>query len=367
MIALCAGSWLALLHLTEDRRAGARGGWWAAYVVLTAAAIYMGLEAALIVPAQLVVLSWRRQAARRVLWASLTAGLLCLPLAVLAIARGASQLFWVPPPSLFTAKQLAQALTSSGLQPAYYTPSGDALLYLTAALLILATAWLALGRRSGREGALIVLLWLVVPIGLELLLSLGGHSIFQARYALISLPAVSLLLAWACTCLPRRSWLGLGVVAALLALRAVALAPSYGASTEPWRSAASYVAEHSRTGDCIAFYPQDTRMPFEYYAGQGGRLPASVLPAEPWGEVRSYVERYGTLPAGAWRRLAAACERMWLISSHEGRVGGPPVVGANARRLRSLRAALGRAYQRPATRKFGRASPISVELFTAGR
>jgi hypothetical protein len=124
------------------------------------------------------------------------------------------------------------------------------------------------------------------------------------------------------------------------------------------------VAAATRPGDCIAFYPLDTRMPFEYYGGTSGRLPKPVLPALRFGVVRSYVEDYKTLSAGQLAALGGACSRVWLVSSHEGKLGGPPVSGANFRRLRDLRLALTARYSNPAVRAFGRASPITIELFT---
>lgn len=371
MVALCAGSWLVLLTLSRDggRHGGRLGGWrsWLLYVLVTTAAVYAGLEAALIVPAQLLVVMWRRRSLARAGSAVVAVALLCAPLAVLAAGRGSGQLFWVPAPSWRTAKQVAQALSSSGLQPGYYTPSGDALMILTGVVLAMGVAG-AIRRRGRIEGGgTAVLAWLAVPLALELVLSLAGHSIFQARYALVSLPAVALALAWALRASRLPGWVAVALLAALVALRAVALAPSYGVSTEQWREATAYVAQHTRSGDCIAFYPQDARAPFEYYAGQTGRLPTSVLPAVAWGEPRSYVERYDGLAPAQLQSVSGRCSRMWLVWSHEGRVGGPPVSGANARRLRSLRAQLARSYPRSQARRFGRASPISVALLTAGR
>ena len=293
----------------------------------------------------------------------------CVPLAVLALQRGSSQLFWVPAPSLRTAKQVLQALTSAGLQPGYYTAAGDVLLVLSLCLLLAGTG-LIVGYarrraivRAPEAEAVLVLSWLVVPVGLMLVLSLVGHSIFQARYALVSLPAVSMLIAWALSALPLPRAVAASALIAVVALRALALAPSYGTSTEEWRAAARFVATAARPADCIAFYPEDARMPFEYYQGPSRLLPRPVLPPLPWGSIRSYVEEYRAPALGALTALAPGCHRMWLVFSHQGRLGGAPVSGANFTRLRRLRSELGGLYQRHELRRFGRASPISVELF----
>jgi len=364
MMALIAGSFLTLLWLLD----GTGPGWarWLTYVALTVAALYAGLEAALIVPAQMVVLLWRRDRLWPVLSAILTAALACLPLAILAAERGSGQLFWVPAPSLRTAKQILQALTSSGLQPGYYTATGDALLILTLGVLLTGSVLVLARVRSRAPGShplVLVLAWLTVPVLLALLISLAGHSIFQARYALVSLPAVGILIAWTLRAAPVPTGTGVAVLAVLLTLRALALAPSYGASTEQWRAATAFVSAQARSGDCVAFYPLDTRMPFEYYGGASGRLPDPVLPTLPWGRVRPYVEEYRTLSRGQLAVLPARCARVWLVWSHEGQAGGPPVSAANFRRLLSLRRGLALRFPRTALHVFGHASPIHVELF----
>lgn len=366
MIALIAGSFLAATALVESERPS-RGAW-PAYVVLTTGAMYAALAAALVIPAHLVLLA-RRPARRRALVSGVAVVALCsIPLAVLAAERGSSQLFWVPAPSLRTAKQVLQALTSSGLQPGYYTASGDALLVITG---LLALAGLAETVRALRVrapdawAAAVVAAWLVVPILAALAVSAAGHSIFQARYVLVSLPAMALLLAWTL----RAAWIprtaALALLAAIVVLRALALAPSYGVSTEQWRGATSYVVAHARGGDCMAFYPLDARMPFEYYGGAGHRLPRSVLPAVPWGTVRSYVEEYESLSPSRLAALPTTCSRVWLVWSHEGNLGGPSISVANFTRLRELRGALAVRYPGSSMRKFGRASPITIQLFRA--
>ena len=363
MMALIVASFLAFVWLIEARSSTWRP--WALYVVLTTAAVYAGLEAALVIPAQLLLLARHRDRARAATSAVVLSACCCVPLAILAAQRGSSQLFWVPAPSWRTLKQVLQALTSSGLAPAYYTASGDALLILTCVIL-LAGAWTLVrgspDRGSRGWGAALVASWIVVPVVLMLLVSTLGHSIFQARYALVALPAVAIFSAWTLTRLAVPRAAAGGVLLAVVVLRVLALAPGYGVSTEQWREAASYVAATTRPGDCIAFYPLDARMPFEYYEGGVRPMPGPVLPVIAWGAVRPYLEEYRTLTAQQVRGLARSCSRVWLVWSHEGHLGGPPESAANFRRLVTLRAALAGSYPQQLTRTFGRASPISVEL-----
>ncbi len=363
MIALSAASFLALLSLLDAEHSGWRA--WLGYVVLSTAAVYAGLEAVLVVPAQLVVLIWHRDRARAVLSAVAASAICCVPLAVLAAQRGASQLFWVPPPSLGTAKQVVQALTSSGLQPNFYTSTGGVLLGLAA--VVLATgAWMTIRGLARREPAAwrpaLLLSWLLVPIALALLVAIAGQSIFQARYLLVSLPAVGLLLGWTLMQRPVPRVLGACLLTVLLVLQALQLAPSYGASPENWRAATSYVLTRSRPGDCTAFYPQDSRTPFKYYLGRRS-APPSVLPQVPWSLVHPYVEDYASLAGPQLSLLPSACARVWLISSHEGQVGGPPASRSDYARYLRLEAGLRREYGHAQSANFGYRGAVVVSLF----
>ena len=83
MIALVAGSFAAFAALLES---GSRRAW-LAYAVLTALAVYASFVAVLAVPAQLVVLAWRRDGWRRVVSALAVCAMCWIPLAVLAAIR----------------------------------------------------------------------------------------------------------------------------------------------------------------------------------------------------------------------------------------------------------------------------------------
>jgi mannosyltransferase len=371
-VALVTGSFLAFVAILEASSAGRAGrGAWIAYVVLTTLSAYLSFLAVLAVPAQLIVLAWHRGAWRRVL--SAVAGCLVgwIPLAVLAVRRGSGQLFWVPRPSFGTAKQIVQALTSAGFESDFHVTAIDwALVAVT--VILLAGAAAAIVRRLARSAGgdrlwrpALVVLWLVVPVVLALLESLIGQSIFTPRDLLLCLPAVALLLGWGIAGGGARPLLAWSVIAALVALRALALAPAYGTSPENWRAATAYVVARSRPGDCVAFYPLDSRMPFAYYGradDAAARAPRPILPTAPWSEVRPYVERYATLTAAEIARLPTACPRLWFVSSHEGQANGPPTSRVYRARYEALRSALGRVYGYNDTARFGYASVITVEL-----
>jgi mannosyltransferase len=330
MIALVAGSFAAFAALVQT---GSRPAW-IAYVALTVLAVYASFLAILVVAAQLVALAWRRDAWRRVASALGACAVCWVPLAVLAASRGSGQLFWIPRPTLQLEKQVLLALTSAGFEPNFRpTWAAGALAIVT--VLLLAGAFV---RGPVPWGARLGLAWLVVPVGLMWLSSLVGQPLFTPRNALVSLPAVALLVGWLVARM-RMGWVALAIV---LGLRVVALAPSYGTSPEDWRAATHYVTASERPGDCVAFYPLDARMPFAYYSGQ---------------PVKPYVERYDTpsLPAG--------CRRVWLVASHQGLPSGTSSSRAHYARYVALRTRLNREFTGHSTRAFGYASVIWVERF----
>jgi mannosyltransferase len=347
LVALSAGSFLAFELMLESSRPRAA---WVAYVLCTALALYASIMAVLVVAAQVAALAWHRGRKRWMVTALLALAVCCVPIIILAARRGTGQLFWVSRPDLLAVKQVAESVTSAGLQPTMRpTSSTYPLLVATAALLV--AAGVVVGRRR-RWGPVLVLSWLVVPLAFAVVESFVGTSIFVPRNLVMVLPAVALLLGWALT----RVKVGWPLLAAIIALRALQLGPAYGVSPENWRAATSYVLARSRAGDCIAFYPADGRNAFRYYAA--GHAPRSVLPAVPWSYDRAYIENYATLTA-----RPAGCVRLWLVSSHVGRPDGPHSSRANRARYLRLRAMLVSAYGPSGARKFGYADAVTVELF----
>jgi mannosyltransferase len=363
MVALIAASFLAFVALV-----GGGGGTrpWLAYVVCTTLAMYAGFAAVLVVPAQLLVLLWRRHRWRPVASALLVSALFCVPLLVLALQRGAGQLFWVPRPGLESTKQVLEALTSAGLQPNFRAASTGPVLLAATLVLVAALAGaivLRLRRSPVTEwGAALVLCWLLVPFVVALLESALGQSIFLPRNLLVSLPAVSLLLAYGIVdrrVPPVAAW---SAVALLIALRALQLGPSYGVSPENWKRAASYVDARAEPLDCVAFYPSDGRMAFRYYLRSPRFRP--LLPAAPWREVRPYVEDYVIPSRSRLARLTSTCPRLWLVTAHVGSPIGPSQSQANYAGYLTLRSRLSEEYGHAESEAFGYAPPVHVELFT---
>jgi mannosyltransferase len=374
VVALVTASMLALVVAMQG---GSRKAFLAYWLCLGSAA-YMSFVAVLVVPAQLLIvaLCWRSRL-RSVLAALAACAVSWVPLVLLAGRRGSGQLFWVQAPKPSNSRQVLEALVSSGMRPDLRATFVAVPLLVASALLVLVSVWRAVRARS--SGVALVAAWLVVPVALALAESELGQSIWIPRNLLTATPAVALLLAWGVFAsrsprmprilrVPRHpqvpAWT---VFALLLVARLVPVLALYGVSPEDWKSVTAYVQARSRRGDCVAFYPSDARMAFEYYLRDGAPIPIPVLPTLPFGTVRPFVEDYRSLSVVQVREFARGCSRLWLVSSHSGQSDGPPASRANRARYLALRGALRGSYTGRLVRKFGYAAVIRVDLFARAR
>jgi hypothetical protein len=288
-------------------------------------------------------------------------------------------------------KQVFEALTSAGLQPSFPTTATTfPLLGLTlAAMIAVAVVHVRSAAARGREadqvadsespgpeplrastelwGQALVLLWIAVPFAIALIESLITQPIFTPRNLLTLVPAVSLVLAVGLTDRRVPRLVALAALAVLVTLRALQLAPSYAHSPEDWQYATKTIVADSRRGDCIAFYPLDSRMPFSYYVrsmNAEALAPRPVFPSAPWDVVKPYVEEYRTGSVKKLKRITARCPALWLVSSHEGQKTGPAGSRLNFHRYHRLRARLRHLYRYHHKMRFGYAATIHVMLLS---
>jgi hypothetical protein len=376
MVTLAVGSFLALVAILqtppgrEPRRRAL-----AAYVLSTLAALYVGYDVALLIPAQLVLLALTRERARVVLACLGLVVVLSVPLLVLAVERGSGQLFWVPPLSWSVVGQALLALLSAGLPPNFHptaTTIPTVILMGAAVGLGLLLAVRAVRGAPGAGPLRVILAWVLVPAVLTVLAYAAGEPIELPRVTILELPAVALLVAWLLTRPGVRPLLGGVGVAVLLALRLLQVTASYGVSPEPWSAVTAYVLRSTPPGvtTCIAFYAQDGREAFDYYLFALRRRrpdPAPnlrpVLPSLAWTTIRPYVERYATLDGAQRAAVLHTCPRLWLVSSHSGQSHGTRQSLANLRRYESLEGGLRALYPHTDARSFGWASSIEARLY----
>jgi len=384
LVTFSVASFLALIVIlqTPAERAPARGAV-LAYVLSTLAALYIGYDVALLIPAQLALVLVQRERARLVIGCLVVVALLSVPLLVLAAERGSGQLFWVGPLDWQVAGQAVLALLSAALVPNFHRTATTVPAVIVMGLAVLVALGLALRivlreRRELQKPAwplLFILAWLLVPTVLALVAYAAGEPIELPRVTILELPAIALLVAWLLLRPAVIPALGTAAVAVLLALRLAQVIPSYGVSPEPWKAVTAYVlkATPARGTTCVAFYAQDGREAFDYYLLHTTRLRTDpwpnlrpVLPTLPWGSIKPYVEGYATLDTNPARppRLASQCPRLWLITSHSGQSGGTHQSLVNLERYQALTSGLERLYPHHNLRTFGWASPIRVRLFS---
>ncbi len=358
-------SWVALLAFEETGSRRALAG----YAVAMLLALYCGFDAVLLIPAQLlatVAVPRRRAHLAGLAGALLLVALASIPLFVLALDRGSGQLFWVPGLSGPVLNQASQTLTSAGLPPNFHaTVTTTALELLSWGLLVLAALEAPRWWRD-RDRALVPAAWLLVPALLALGAELADKPVEMQRAAVLVMPALAIVLAWVIhdPRLPRA--VAAFAAAAMIVLRLAQVVPAYGVSPENWQAAARYAA--SQGPACVAFYPQDGRMAFDYYVRgeRGSAALTPVLPTAPWSVVRPFVESYRVGDSGFPARITARCPRLLLISSHDGQPTGPPASRADLRRFERFRAAFRRLYPGYRVRLFGYAAVVRVTEFTRG-
>jgi mannosyltransferase len=374
MVSAASASFLALVWVLDaPDGAGPPRGALVLYGLSLLLAMYLSFDAVLVVPAQLVVVMAARRKAALPLFATLgLVAVACVPLLVLATERGSSQLFWVPSPSLSVLGQAAVTLTAAGMPPNFHHTSTTGVLLGLTGLGLLGTLLAGGVSRRGHPDApgwrwLLIATWFLVPAALATVAALAGEPIELARSSILLAPAVALLLAWGLVQprLPRTA--ALGGFAVLLGLRALQLGPSYGTSPENWKAAAQYVGGSQPAPSCVAFYPQDGRMAFDYYVRSSAERKAAprlrpVLPRVPWSVVRPFVERYTVPDRRSLAAIVRSCPRLWLIASHEGQRHGPSVSRRDYARYHRLLRGLERRYPHHLERSFGYAAQVRVVL-----
>ncbi|HEV2037927.1 MAG TPA: glycosyltransferase family 39 protein, partial [Candidatus Eremiobacteraceae bacterium] len=177
-----------------------------------------------------------------------------LPLAYFARHHGLGSLAWVPPMSGGAFFGFLQDLAG-----------GWPLLVLYAALTAYATIDALRGPVADRDAlklpATLVLNWLLVPIVLAALFSALVAPIFVARFLIITLPALVLLVSYALVRIPNQK-VAAAVGTLVVALSAQALWHYYfHQPKEDWRGVAGFIAAQGQPGDAVVTIPSWFRVP----------------------------------------------------------------------------------------------------------
>ena len=365
VVLLAVASTLLLVIAVQALSHAALFGW----AAVTAIACYTHTEAVLLAVAQLIpVLLWPRG---RTLWRplALLAGAVAIGSGVpllSALGNPAQQTSFLLPPNGALVREVVTFLASGAGTAAPVTSVDYALLGLTALVWAVAFATFVadLARRGMTDesfGPAIVLSCLLLPPVLAWVISVVDRPVFLDRYLIVSLPAAAIALGMVLARVQPRA-LGFYGLIYLAVFRFGVIVPTYNKALDNFAGATHLVLANARTGDCIAFYQNNERTLYDYYAvrfpkrGSRHRAPAQVLPSVPSGDRPAAVDYYANLPPtyvaasqtpAAIALTAPYCDRLWLFESHVGWPSGPPAQKARYAGLVILRRNLLADYEAP--------------------
>jgi mannosyltransferase len=222
--------------------------WWA---ITMALAVYAHLFAVLVLGAHLGYLVLTRNPLRDMRGTLAKLALALVPAAAFVVLKSAGQLNWIPPLSVAEVKDVF----------AEFAGGGDlALIVLFLTVIAAVVTWHG---PVGTNRTLLVWLWLLVPVGAIMLVSVV-HPLLISRFLIISLPALMLAAGIALTEVPRPIAALLLVAIIFFGVRTDVLAWRTPVKDD-WRSATAYVLSHSTPQDGIVFHQALGRQAFEYY------------------------------------------------------------------------------------------------------
>lgn len=311
-----------------------------------------------------------RGARGRLALAAVGIGGACVPLGLIALHRGTSQLFWLKRPNLSAVRSALSFLAGANYEPRV-TAWAVLLLVLLGGFvlvnLVLAVLDATARHHDGVFAATFALAAvIVVPLALYLVSRLG-HPVFIDRYLSPCLPAAALLVALPLARLRPRA-LGLVALVALVALRLGQLVPTYGVNVDDWRDASAAILSLAAPRDCVAFDANDGLVDFSYYLdheppGFPRIVPlVAVLPADPLTSDPLIVEQYRLFTPTELAALPARCGRLFLVESHDGSINGSPEGQLVHAQFVELRAELRRAYASVIVRRY---IGVSLYLFSS--
>lgn len=241
-----------------------------AYAVVGALAVYTHFFAALVLGAHALSLLLLRPVPRRLLvGAGVVGGVLVLPALEFFVNRDGDPLEWVEDTSQTRLNATAGELAG-----------GDRLQLVVYGIAALAGLWV-LGRRAldrrdpdAAWRAALPVLVLVVPPAVTLLLSVTAKPLLEARFLIVAIPGLVLVVAAAIDRLAR-PW-GALALAAVVAASAAGLWDWYDRPPfDQWREAVAAVGETAVPGDVVLTDPGRAVHVVRHYAERGD-LPVAV-------------------------------------------------------------------------------------------
>jgi uncharacterized membrane protein len=310
----------------------------AGYVLASVLAVYAHLYALLLLAAQWLSVRGKHQtrmcshALRRAwIWIEVAS----LPMVIFAAKTGAGPIRWIQRPGFHDLLEFAEHLTGNDGLPLL-------LLYAVAcfAALMPVQKMVGLFRPEAEvpEGIWdiwrrrFLFIWLVVPVGVTLLLSLA-RPIFLARYFIFCLPALVILAAAGLAKLRSPLLLAASLAAILLLSLQGTLSyydHDFDLDRDDSEGAVNYILDHAQPGDAILFHIAEARVPYEFFKsfriatqqpGRAGAGPEIVYPRH--SDRLDYRDFTGKPTSDFVQSLANHYPRVWLVLMSNGNPGHP--------------------------------------------
>jgi len=235
----------------------------AAYVVISACALYAHFFAALFICAQLASLLWlptKQVPWRRLAFVYLSLAAAAVPVAIYILKNDVGQLYWVQPTTVSEIYKLF--IFFAGASKA----GAAALSVISLLMCVLAVLHFSAKLRSRSPESwriALVLSWAMVPPLIAALISIH-KPVFVHRYLLISLPGYLILIALGIAQLRQKALVTL--LAIFVALSGVSIGHGYLRPVEDWRNAVAYVLDNARENDALLPYVPYGSNNFNFYA-----------------------------------------------------------------------------------------------------
>jgi uncharacterized membrane protein len=277
---------------------------WVFYSLASVAAVYSHFFAGLLILAEWVSLAFLPRPVldlKKFTRSALFIAVAVTPVLWFIVRRDVGQIDFIPNPGIMDLYRLLLFLTSYGGKVFGVLV---AIIYLAAAgvgLRILASRWRLSWRSLETWRPALLASCLLLPVLLDVSVSHFGKQVFNYRYLLICLPALTVLTAFGLSQLSSQRALTASL-AAVVVLSMATVWRYYAKPKENWRGATQYVLSNSRPNDTLISYPWYAQHPIRYYQAQL-QPPANALRVVP-------AQFYS--PAAVSRT-----EIVWLLSCRE--------------------------------------------------
>ena len=242
------------------------------YAVVAVLAVATHFFSVLVIGAHLLsLLALRPRPARVLLFTGATISVLLVPFAAFVLTANGEPLAWVPDSTPTSTARLLARLAGGSYTLVVATLVG------AVGLVSVAAAWRRAPRSVEAWRALLPVVWLVVPLVATLAYSLVAEPIAVARFLIVVVPAISLLVAFGLVNLPWR-WLQAVALVALIATSLYTVTAWYRApSREDWTGATEAVLRDLRPGDAVIVEPRTGNGAAQYYARHLGHTELPIV------------------------------------------------------------------------------------------